>query len=722
MLLLAALTLYAYHPFFSAFNLGAADAQYYQYMLHDAIIQLENGFFPPFVGQSMFMPNGTLGIMAPYYLFLGQLLNVLSFGTLNTLVIQHLTIFVSALSGALLAYFVIRSMAHSLRWQAVFLAFAYISCPGVMSLIFSMDMYFSYMAAPFIPAVFLGLIRIYETDDALAYVITTTALAMLWLSHPPIALWTSMLSFVFCVAVIVLKRRSPVRYVLMALLFGLLCVWQFLPIFSLGLSSTDVLWVDKSISRPDFVIEQLLQPIPDAFLPLGMGKHGLFFLQLGYALWFVVILAAITALRVTSPLLLRLIVGLIAVILLFLYPLPGIGRFLWTSMPSVVLDITNIYPNQRLYIILAGLACLAGALALQKIADSHRKEAKAFVAVALAILFAWNLYQIDFFVKHGTAVRSGNESTMSPKDSWGRAYNVYNFGWGLPKEYSRDLFWGTGAYWLKSRLLDSLQAPVDAYDNEKFAINSCLETADTQDVISRDKNVALPSEVLLKEPLSIATLNLRPNVHYLLCADMSASDGDALFQLLDSRSREIVSLEVPGSYKAPVARRQIAFPFYYAADVGNDVADDSYNFRVWSRQQPLLKLHKIGVMRFDPTSLPIRVESYTPYKARMVTRPEHKYLEVRKLFTPGYVALVNDEATTIIESGTKTILIPIKRSGANTIELSYIGTTAMRVSFYISAISWFLAIAFLLRHLLPHLKTLNKWKPDSARKDSAGLR
>jgi len=696
---LLALSAYAYHPFFSALNLGAADAQFYQYMLHDAIIQLENGFFPTYVGQSLFSPNGLMVFLAPYYLLLGQLLNVMSFGTLNPLLIQHLTIFSSALGGAALVYISIRNIAPQLRWQALFLAFAYISSPGVMALIFHMDAYLSFMSVPFVPLVFYGLTRIYKKNDNLAYVLIGSALALVWLAHAPIALWTSALVFVFCLSLIIFKRRHPGRFILTAVLFGLLCAWQFFPILMLVHDASGLQLWKANISKADQVIEQLLLAIPDVFLSLRQGKNGFYFLQLGYSLWFVLVLGVIMALRSVGSLLLRLMLALVVILLLFLYPMPGVGHFLWSMTPAFVLDITNLFANQRLYVILAASACFVGALALQQLADSVPQRARRLVVVALMGLFSWNIYEIGFFIKHGNAVKSGNESVMNPKDSWSSPHNLSFVGFGMPKEYLQILFTGTHATELKSRLLDSQMKAISAYDNEQFVVDQCLQGARSKSKSTFGGAIGLPFEVTLKEPLSLGKLKLLPNTHYILCADISNSKGDVLFQLLDEQRREKVALEVPAPLSGPSVRRKIGIPFFFIDQDNKEPKEYSFDFRVWSRTQPLIKLHSAGVISYEPAKLPIEVLSYTPYRAWVLSGPDHKYLEVIKLFKPGYVAKVNGDEYPVDESAHKTIVIPLKVSGRNHIELSYVGTLGMRVSFYISAASWSLVLVFFLRQL-----------------------
>lgn len=189
LLALTTLVLYAFHPFISGYNLGAGpgDAQLYQYQLHDALIQLKQGIFPVYIGQSEFSYFGFSFMRAPYYILLGQLLNILTFGHLNALYIQHLTVLTSILGAAFLSYYCFRRLAPMLPWVCFFLAFFYISCPGVAGLIYRSDMYFSLVSVPFIPLVFYGLIRMHQNNDMLSSLFVGAGLSAVWMSHPPIS-------------------------------------------------------------------------------------------------------------------------------------------------------------------------------------------------------------------------------------------------------------------------------------------------------------------------------------------------------------------------------------------------------------------------------------------------------------------------------------------------------------------------------------------------------
>lgn len=705
-ILLIAMTLYVYRSYFSASNMGDSDAHYYLDLLQDANIQLGKGFFPTYLGQSLFSPYGAPSISAPYYLLLGQLLNTFSFGLASPLVIQHLTILISAVSSVLIIYYLIKNLAPALNWSAFFLAFAYITSPGLISLIFHLDMYFSFMATPFVPIVFYGLARIYLKADALAYVLTGSALALVWMAHPPIALWTSIFSFIFCLAILIITRKSLIKFSGLALLFILLCIWQFYPILSLGLRS-DYTGFDSV----DAIIAELSRSIPDAFLPLGQGKSQFYFLQLGYSLWFGIGLAGIIAFQSPGRLLIRLMLALIVIILLFLYPLPVIGNFLWSSLPALVLDLTQLWPDLRLYIIFSSISALVGALALQVIYKSEFYRLKIIVNVFLVVLFLWNIHQVNHIVSHSDVVKLSNEAGASQKNSWVSSKNLYENRFKLPVTFAVSLFRGMQDPQLKSRLLDEKKNSIDDSDNEQSLIKKCLNRR-AFNLVNNNQKISFPLESVLKEPISIAHVKLLPNSHYLICLDMSTANGDSIFQLLDHKRREVASLTIPSpadadprrhfkaTKEAPIdspIRRLVGIPVYITDSENQGEGDNAvYDFRVWSSQQPRFNLVNANIIDYDPSLLPIVIESYTPYKATAIVKTEHKYLEVTKLFKPGYVAFVNGEESSVIESADKTIIIPLKNGGLNKIELRYVGTWGIRGSFYISAISWCLVFVFLI--------------------------
>jgi len=90
---------------------------------------------------------------------------------------------------------------------------------------------------------------------------------------------------------------------------------------------------------------------------------------------------------------------------------------------------------------------------------------------------------------------------------------------------------------------------------------------------------------------------------------------------------------------------------------------------------------------FNPNDFPIKIISLTPYTvSTRISQPVT--LEIIKNFQVGYVAKVNGINAQIYKSERGTILVPIDQVGPVEVELSYSGTIPMRISFYLSLITW----------------------------------
>ena len=79
--------------------------------------------------------------------------------------------------------------------------------------------------------------------------------------------------------------------------------------------------------------------------------------------------------------------------------------------------------------------------------------------------------------------------------------------------------------------------------------------------------------------------------------------------------------------------------------------------------------------------------------------PDHKYLEIIKLYLPGYVAEVNGVEFPVMESERKAI-IRLENGGLNNMKLPYVETPDIRITFYVSSRSWGLSFIFLMMKLI----------------------
>src|SRR3990167_10833047 len=284
-LILFILVLAIYWPFLLGVDLGAGDARWYHSLIASAIDQFKTGVFPVYVTQGLANNFGIALIRAPYYLLLGQLIHLTTFGLLNSLIIQHLTIFVSALSAAFICYAVLIKLCPKQRLLALFFAFFYVSCPAILGAIYASDMYYSFMTLPFLPILFYGLIRACYVNDFLSIFLISGSLSLIWMAHPPIALWATAISGVFYVIRFAWFRNGGTNLGIITGLFLLFNLWQFASVYSLNLGSEYA--ADISIGYVNRVISYLHQQMSGSFLPLGMiGFNSAdtlnSFLQLGF--------------------------------------------------------------------------------------------------------------------------------------------------------------------------------------------------------------------------------------------------------------------------------------------------------------------------------------------------------------------------------------------------------------------------------------------------------
>ena len=683
-------------------NIGGADAKWYQYMLHDAIIQLNNGLFPSFLGQSEYAFFGEPYVRAPYYLFLGQALNAVTLNSLSALHIQHLTVIFSALLGAYLLYYLLSRLAPNLpnlRWAAVCFAYFYVSCPGVLGLIYRLDMYLSFMALPFIPLAFYGLIKAYRDRDNNGYVITGVALSLVWLAHPPIAVWTSAACMLFLVFQILSLGRGIGGIFTIGLVVLLLNLWQFVAVVEFQLTEVPI----DVLGYANTVTHFLRSDFPASLIPLSsaMKEPGatIPYLQLGYALWFAVGLGVLAsaARRRSAPILTLLCC--VILLSLFLYPLPVIGDYLWDALPQQVKTLTFLWPQQRLYMVIAALSCFVGMLALAQIARNGSQWTRNAVFAAIALAVFWTMHQVQYF-------QAPENIGISTSALWSADRNPYFFGRYILGSQEKMPFEGEYDPLLKNRLLDSDKQRIEGFDNEIVIARKCLDGERT----AAERKLFEPDSY---EPFSVSVKNGRPATRslgnlslpeqatqFVLCLKLSEFN----FSSSNKKGRSLLfTFRLDGNdfhvaqqlvLDAHGGERLVSLPFYVA---GRHAGRLKIEFAAATDEEASFTVSKYGVLAYTKADLPIKIDAYTSYRSTVTAPSENGYLEVFKQYQPGYRARVNDQETAVLESPNSTVLIPLKDQGANRIKLSYAGTTAMRFALLTSVVGWLLVIFYLYK-------------------------
>lgn len=674
------LILYAYSPFISEYNIGASDAQIYQYVLHDALIQLKHGIFPAYIGQSEFSYFGMTFMRAPYYIVFSQLLDVVTLHQLNSTYIQHLTVLVSAVGAGLLTYFLLFKINPASRWIALLLAFLYVTCPGVMGLIYNLDMYFSFMTLPYIPIFIYGLIRIHQKHDLFSHIITGTSLSFIFMAHPPVAFWCVVSTCLFYLLQLVAFRKGIIGLLIIGFMFLLLNLWQIVCVHELNLTNLDLI---KNV-KIDVIKQNLLnvidtyvkQEVPGSFFPLSQQMVGLSYLQLGYSLWIVLFGCVIVGLR-RNTFLIRSLLIITILLLMLIYPIPILSRWLWSFFPANILAV-NQWPMQRLYIITSIFVCFLGIGALEKILLSLNKSIKYLLLVTGIGCGIWNIYQVQYFLQVGEARKDHNTNWLNSEDV--RLFPLLVYGMtGNKKDVGHP---GSFIPQLKSKLINELELPIENYDNQHIVNRQCFESH------SKIAQIALLN-TKMKFPFRVDSDSFKPFLEFTLIT----KDPHLLLCLIAHADKK-VPIKIWSTISLDHSYPHIEYNSFEETNDGENVLTmPIYNPSMSKNDLHIYFLGKaninsIKMINYNLTNLPIHVESLTPYRASVETKLDNVYLDMYKSYYPGYQAKVNGEVAPVLQTKNGNIKILLPKKGKYTVDLVYVGTTLMKISFYVSLTAW----------------------------------
>jgi len=670
--------------------MGAGDAKWYQYILHDALIQFHHHIFPVYVGQSEFNFIGATDIRAPYYFLLGQLLDFLTWGLANSLIIQHLIVFMNAIIAAFLFYFLLTRIAPQHRWQATVVSFFYITCPGIIGLIYFQDSYHAFMAIPYVPLAIYGLILINQKNNLFSYIITALGLTLTWLAHPPIALWTTAIICFFLALQIVFLRKGFIALICVLSLLMIFNCWQFISISILNLGNE---CAGHGAHFLNSVFNKLSADVPAAFLPLGWANGESPDLQLGYALWLMLAISLFVAIRWPLQNSMRNLLLCVFVLFLFLFPFPYINQKLWSLTPDFVREITTAWAQQRFYVIIAAITCICAMMAFTKIQALFFRK---ILNVLLFGLFFWNVYQTYYFIHHGQIQKDG-------EISWLKSHNIFFYNYTLYPQL-RDIYHeGTIDPMLKSKLLDSKQAILPEYDNEQVVISKSLNLKNTEIYSYQSFPFIInKNNQPVKKDIPLLKIKIPDNQNFLLVASINTkqlkqlSDDNYIGYSFAISSHKNTHLYFNASYRfdaLPTENSKVLLPIF----IDNNEENELYFTLNGINGHGKILIESYKLIKYDADSLPIHIESFTPYKAQVKTPISNTYLEIFKQYLPGYQAIVNGKAVAVFKSKNNLILIPLKNSGNNVITLYYKGTQLMHLAFILNMIIWGMLLIYLIR-------------------------
>ena len=680
----------ALYPFYFSGSIGSGDAHWYGLMLSDFVRQLRSGAFPVWAGQSIYAFNGAVSPLryAPGFQYCGGILDLLTGRSLEPMALKNLCLCFSALAGAYSAYLCLRPIVRSSPWLACLLSVLWIAGPGVLAPVTSGDQYMTYMALAFVPIAFHGCWSVWEHDDAWGRFLIGAALAALWLCHSPVALWMTFLCAGIYIPIIVVRRgfaREALWVALMAFVF-----------LSLGsLPFVSILTLDNQVKIPSVGLsaaQEVHHYFPANFKPIDvMAAGALPDYQIGYALLFVLALTLALLPRSGSRVALAFAIAALAVVP-WCVPVPWLTNALWSHVPVWFVTINNVWPMQRLFLILSCLIVFAGAMVLGSSRVSGRALARAVLVAVLACSGVWSGLEANKLLTKLLRTRSSPAQTRIMEGPDNILLTRYAYS-----SFASAPGYASHAYmepWFENRLLDR-------QTHEAFLANADAAApgdmpgpgaAGHSDLVQKGtltaENITQSSSYFLRPALA-----LDPGKYYALRLEFTEPIASGVLQLMhESMFREYllpdsgVGLERRGPPRAfgtaPTSSRVIPLKVAGTGPI-NPTA-------ILITDRPThadFAAARFWLYAYDRARLPIRVTSWIPYRAELDS-PREAFLETPRVWLKGWRARVNGAPVRTERSPDNLVMIPVP-SGPSRVTLLYQPPWVLSVSFWVGLVGWF---------------------------------
>jgi Bacterial membrane protein YfhO len=669
-------------------TIGGGDARWYATTVGDFMLQVRAGVFPVWAGQSELSFHGGVFPLrvAPLLHHSVGMIDLVTGQQLPPFRVLNLTLVAMLVAALLICYRVLASVLPHHKWIAAGLSLLYASCPGVLGIAYEQDLYMSFAALPFLPLAFGGALRTFEKNDLASRLLIAGGLAGAWLAHPPIAFWAGLI--VAASQLVRLREKGwdrPSRLLdgVTVLTFAALTVYSFASALSLSSQSTT--------TSLDTLLYEVKNAFPGNWLPLRR-EIVLENLQLGYGLTVLLLLGAIGAakhrLRVSG-----VFFGFSALYLLLLLPVPGLNRFLWSLVPGPILSITNIWPMQRLMPV-AAAAVVFGIAALMVSEPGRRRAWRIACSVALLAALAWSGFQARAMVSHALRVAP----SFAQSEAYNRKENlvINSLYITLYGEAAAARFASSGV--MEPELMHSFYEPLTGR-LQRSSIDAIApgfgpgQTGQPTRRLAgrfagtRDANPG----VLVMDP----KITLEPGKRYLLAFGFKDQPYTGTLLLQGTEFLRTYTLPVAGEPfafgSAPLASRVI--PLEVTQDQPLDL---TVSFVPSGDAAPYFDFADFELIEYAKEDLPVRVESWIPYRAVVDTR-EPTVLALPRLYIPGYRATVDGRPVPISRADDGCVTIALA-PGQHRIELTYRPPWVVVGAYWVSAPAWLLLLAMAMVH------------------------
>lgn len=666
---------------------GAGDAYWYVMMLSDFLQQTRAGVFPVWIGQSEYAFNGAVSPLhlAPGFQHAGWLLDLLTFRSLEYLALKNLLLVLAAMGAAFSAYFSFRAILPRYATLCATLALAYVWSPALLAPLAVGDQYMTFLAGAVLPIALYAMWRCFDRNDFLAHGLLGASVAALWLLHTPIALWAS-LFFAPAYLVKMLSHRRERREWLNLLLASA----TFIALGALPLCSAFAL--DNVLELPivgQQVRDELAKVFPAVVLPLSDAGNSPSDYKPGY---FALVAGVLSLLlfffrprRSTA-----VWIGCVAICAAITLPTPSISRFFWDHLPALVLKTTNTWAIQRLALIWASLMLFSFAASVAALGDSKAKRA------LIALCLTASLGGLVWSYREANRLSQHLQRSVAGPSGWQHLYVRHNL---ILTRYPYSSFQAAPTYFshgymdpmFETHLL-SVEEKQPLPDNSAAVLQ--IGTKVAEGVFTGHSSGSRPFYNLKPD------LTLEGGKHYLLKVFFSAPKKAGWFQILGPNLfREYIlpdsGVGVAGQLGVPRGFGSLpsSSPYVSLFTDAPEQVPLQINFIEPDGQPafPEIECARFELWEYDPTRLPIRIQTYLPYRGTIEsTKPA--FLESPRMWLSHYRARVNGKRVPVLRSPNNQCMIQLP-AGISHVEIKYVPPTHVEIAYRVALVGWPITLA-----------------------------
>lgn len=678
--LLAAGALILVLPFAGHRVLGSQDAVWYLNTLADFLAQVHAGAFPVFVGQSEHLFNG--GVLpvrfAPLYQHYGLLLDCLTLRTLTPAAIHNGVIMAAFFGAAVTAIATLSRILPGRPWAAAGLSALFLTCPGVLAVVYYEDLIMTWTTLPWLPVVFGACALSLSSSRVGLHVAMGAALGLVWWGHAPVAMWTTLAAaLIKGIHLATTPRRQwPVGALLSAgFVFGGIACYPMVSVLAVPVATASAS-LSYAETNAGAIVHFVQDCFPQILAPLPFKARSLADFQPGWALIALLVLAmvALYRRRTDQP-------GLWAMIavpwglLLLLLPVPGLIGALWSLVPGFILNPTGQWPMQRLYVVIAacGVVAVGGILARLR----ERRLVVTWLGL-IAIGLAWSAFCTSPLLlakNRGRRLAIHTPDPSAPENHvltryaylvFGQQPGYYSHGHVDPLFEQRFLAAGDGR-WIGGNPNAILNDP---------AVTRQVAAGEIQ---ANPLGAGQPWQL---EP----RFRLEPHRRFALVFQPDALDAPGVLLLNGAGFGRIYALPSYGEERA-FGSGPASSPLLSLRTSRPEAIEVSLQFapeKDPGRTDPF----RIGSYRFlevKTAALPINVTGWIPYRAE-VDAPPGAWLETPRMYQPGYRALVDGRMVETIRSPEGLVAVPVP-TGRSTVVVTYQPPPLLALSYGISLLA-----------------------------------